>query len=84
MNVVSQDFIADLFGDPFAVMNTIGLIAFAIVGSSKAVREEFDIFGILIVGIGGGESRNAPSSTNIQPIRKRQMDGRLISGFVKL
>jgi uncharacterized membrane protein YeiH len=59
---VSQDFITILFGDPFAVMNTIGLVAFALVGSSKAIREEFDIFGILIVGLAmafaGGVTRD--------------------------
>ncbi|MFD1565061.1 trimeric intracellular cation channel family protein [Haloarchaeobius amylolyticus] len=51
-----------LFGDPFAVMNTIGLIAFALVGSSKAIREEFDLLGITIVGLamafGGGATRD--------------------------
>ncbi|ELY98685.1 hypothetical protein C482_11425 [Natrialba chahannaoensis JCM 10990] len=48
---MSQDAITVLFGDPFAVMNTIGLVAFALVGSSKAIREEFDVFGIAIVGL---------------------------------
>lgn len=51
-----------LFGDPFAVMNTIGLVAFALVGSSKAIREEFDVFGITIVGLAmafaGGATRD--------------------------
>ena len=51
-----------LFGDPFAVMNTIGLIAFALVGSSKAIREEFDVLGIVIVGLAmafaGGATRD--------------------------
>jgi uncharacterized membrane protein YeiH len=59
---VSQDVIAVLFGDPFAVMNTIGLIAFAFVGSTKAIREEFDVFGIAIVGLAmafaGGATRD--------------------------
>jgi uncharacterized membrane protein YeiH len=59
---VSQDVIAILFGDPFAVMNTIGLVAFALVGSSKAIREEFDVFGIVIVGLAmafaGGATRD--------------------------
>jgi uncharacterized membrane protein YeiH len=59
---VSQDVVAVLFGDPFAVMNTIGLIAFALVGSSKAIREEFDVFGITIVGLAmafaGGATRD--------------------------
>lgn len=59
---MSQDLLAALFGDPFAVMNTIGLIAFALVGSSKAIREEFDLFGIAIVGLAmafaGGVTRD--------------------------
>jgi uncharacterized membrane protein YeiH len=59
---VSQDVIVTLFGDPFAVMNTIGLVAFAFVGSSKAIREEFDIFGVGIVGLAmafaGGATRD--------------------------
>lgn len=32
-------------------MNTIGLVAFALVGSSKAIHEEFDLLGITIVGL---------------------------------
>ncbi|WP_226004474.1 trimeric intracellular cation channel family protein [Natrinema salinisoli] len=59
---MSQDVIGVLFGDPFAVMNAIGLVAFALVGSSKAIREEFDVFGILIVGLAmafaGGATRD--------------------------
>lgn len=51
-----------LFGGPFAVMNTIGLVAFALVGSSKAIREEFDVLGIAIVGLAmafaGGVTRD--------------------------
>jgi uncharacterized membrane protein YeiH len=51
-----------LFGDPFAVMNTIGLIAFAFVGSAKAIRKEFDLFGIAVVGLAmafaGGVTRD--------------------------
>lgn len=51
-----------LFGDPFAVMNTIGLVAFALVGSAKAIREEFDLFGIAVVGFAtafvGGVTRD--------------------------
>nr|WP_283102432.1 TRIC cation channel family protein [Haloplanus sp. XH21] len=43
-------------------MNTIGLVAFALVGSSKAVREEFDLLGITIVGLAmafaGGATRD--------------------------
>ncbi len=59
---MSQDLVAILFGDPFAVMNTIGLVAFALVGASKAIRAEFDVFGILIVGLAmafaGGVTRD--------------------------
>lgn len=59
---MNQDVLAILFGDPFAVMNTIGLIAFALVGASKAIREEFDLFGITIVGLAmafaGGATRD--------------------------
>lgn len=57
-----RELIRILFGDPFAVMNTIGLIAFALVGSSKAIREEFDLFGIAVVGLAmafaGGVTRD--------------------------
>jgi uncharacterized membrane protein YeiH len=59
---MGQNVLAVLFGDPFAVMNTIGLVAFAFVGSSKAVREEFDLLGITIVGLAmafaGGATRD--------------------------
>lgn len=59
---MGQQLLAVLFGDPFAVMNTIGLIAFAFVGSSKAIREEFDLLGITIVGLAmafaGGATRD--------------------------
>jgi len=51
-----------LFGDPFAAMNTVGLVAFALVGASKAVREEFDLFGVAVVGLAmafaGGVTRD--------------------------
>ena len=51
-----------LFGDPFAVMNTIGLVAFALVGATKAIREEFDLFGVAVVGLAmafaGGVTRD--------------------------
>nr|WP_217900381.1 TRIC cation channel family protein [Halorubrum sp. Eb13] len=51
-----------LFSDPFAMMNTIGLVAFALVGSTKAIREEFDLFGITIAGLAmafaGGATRD--------------------------
>ncbi|WP_106388672.1 trimeric intracellular cation channel family protein [Halorubrum aethiopicum] len=43
-------------------MNTVGLVAFALVGSTKAIREEFDLFGIAIVGLAmafaGGATRD--------------------------
>ncbi|ELY53165.1 trimeric intracellular cation channel family protein [Natronococcus jeotgali] len=59
---MTRDLIAVLFGDPFAVMNTIGLVAFALVGSSKAIRERFDLFGIAVVGLAmafaGGMTRD--------------------------
>ncbi|WP_018258639.1 trimeric intracellular cation channel family protein [Halomicrobium katesii] len=59
---MSQSALQTLFGDPFAVMNTIGLVAFALVGASKAIREEFDLFGITIVGLAmafaGGATRD--------------------------
>lgn len=59
---MDQYLLSVLIVDPFAVMNTIGLIAFALVGSSKAIREEFDVFGIAIVGLGmafaGGMTRD--------------------------
>ncbi len=48
--------------DPFAVMNTVGLVAFALVGAAKGIREEFDVFGIGVVGLvtafGGGTTRD--------------------------
>jgi hypothetical protein len=58
---VSQEIVPSLVGTPFAVMNTIGLVAFALVGASKAIREEFDLLGITIVGVAmafaGGAAR---------------------------
>ncbi len=43
-------------------MNAIGLIAFALVGASKAIDEDFDLFGITVVGLGmafaGGVTRD--------------------------
>ncbi len=46
----------------FFFMNIIGLIAFAITGAIKAVREELDLFGITVLGImtalGGGITRD--------------------------
>jgi uncharacterized membrane protein YeiH len=60
--VAVREVLSLLVSDPFAVMNTIGLVAFALVGSSKAIREEFDLFGIAIVGLAmafaGGMTRD--------------------------
>ena len=59
---MSQEIVPSLVGTPFAVMNTIGLVAFALVGASKAIREEFDLLGITIVGLAmafaGGATRD--------------------------
>ena len=48
--------------NPFVVMNTIRLIAFALVGSAKAIREEFALLEPIIVGLAmafaGGATRN--------------------------
>ena len=59
---MTQGVLTTLFGDPFAVMNTVGLVAFALVGASKAVREEFDLFGVAVVGLAmafaGGVTRD--------------------------
>lgn len=57
-----QELLAPVFDDPFAVMNAIGLVAFAFVGASKAIGEEFDLFGIVTVGLAmafaGGVTRD--------------------------
>ncbi|RKD97199.1 trimeric intracellular cation channel family protein [Halopiger aswanensis] len=59
---MGSELLTVLFGDPFAAMNTIGLVAFALVGSTKAIREEFDLFGIAVVGLtmafAGGATRD--------------------------
>mgnify|MGYP000751902481 CR=1 FL=1 len=59
---MTRTLVSVLFGDPFAVMNTTGLVAFALVGSAKAIREEFDLFGIMVVGLAtafaGGVTRD--------------------------
>lgn len=51
-----------LFENPFAIANAIGLVAFALVGAAKAIREEFDLFGITVVGLAmafaGGATRD--------------------------
>ncbi len=54
---MTQNLVSVLFGDAFAVMNTIGLVAFALVGSAKAVREEFDLFGGCSCRTGNGVCR---------------------------
>lgn len=58
---MTQAFLAGAL-DPFAVMNAIGLIAFALVGSTKAIRREFDLFGVAVVGLAtafaGGVTRD--------------------------
>lgn len=59
---MSSSLVAALFGSPFAAMNTVGLVAFALVGATKAIREEFDLFGIAVVGLAmafaGGVTRD--------------------------
>lgn len=46
----------------FWVANAVGLISFALVGTSKAIREDFDPFGVTVVGLvtafGGGTTRD--------------------------
>jgi len=46
----------------FSIMNIIGLIAFAVVGSFKAIKEGLDLFGITVLGtmtaLGGGITRD--------------------------
>jgi len=48
--------------EAFFVMNIIGLLAFAVVGSLKAIKEELDLFGITVLGtmtaLGGGITRD--------------------------
>nr|WP_129116210.1 TRIC cation channel family protein [Halegenticoccus tardaugens] len=59
---MTQEMVEVLYVDPFAVMNTVGLIAFALVGATKAIREEFDLFGVTVVGLAtafaGGMTRD--------------------------
>ncbi|WP_248910868.1 trimeric intracellular cation channel family protein [Halocatena marina] len=46
----------------FWTANAVGLVAFALVGASKAIREGFDPFGVSVVGLvtafGGGTTRD--------------------------
>ncbi|KAB1192178.1 trimeric intracellular cation channel family protein [Haloferax sp. MBLA0076] len=48
--------------DPFAVMNVVGLLAFAIAGALKAADAGLDIFGVAVLGVvtalGGGTTRD--------------------------
>jgi uncharacterized membrane protein YeiH len=48
--------------DAFAVMNAVGLVAFAIVGSLKAADADLDVFGVAVLGVltalGGGVTRD--------------------------
>jgi uncharacterized membrane protein YeiH len=43
-------------------MNAVGLVAFALVGASKGIRERFDVFGVTVVGLttafAGGATRD--------------------------
>lgn len=59
---MTQEIAEALFVDPFAVMNTIGLVSFALVGATKAIREKFDMFGVAVIGLAtafaGGMTRD--------------------------
>ncbi|ADQ67993.1 hypothetical protein C499_16272 [Halogeometricum borinquense DSM 11551] len=48
--------------DPFAVMNVVGLLAFAVAGSLKAADAGLDAFGVAVLGVitalGGGTTRD--------------------------
>lgn len=48
--------------NPFDVMNAVGLVAFALIGATKGIREEFDLFGVTVVGLAtafaGGVTRD--------------------------
>lgn len=48
--------------DAFALMNVIGLLAFAIVGSLKGAEADLDLFGVAVLGVltalGGGTLRD--------------------------
>ena len=47
----------------FGVMNAVGLVAFALVGSLKAIDEDLDVLGVAVLGyltaLGGGTLRDA-------------------------
>lgn len=57
-----QAVIQSILTDPFVIMNAIGLVAFALVGAAKAIRERFDLFGVVVVGLAtafaGGATRD--------------------------
>ncbi|PLK20593.1 trimeric intracellular cation channel family protein [Natronobacterium gregoryi] len=57
-------------------MNTIGLVAFALVGAAKAIRERFDLFGVTVVGLAtafaGGMTRDL--LVNRVPLALRALD----------
>ncbi len=61
-SLVIRDVATAVLADPFVAMNAIGLVAFALVGASKAIREEYDLFGIAVVGLAtafaGGATRD--------------------------
>lgn len=48
--------------DAFGVMNLVGLLAFAVVGSLKAIDADLDLFGVVVLGVltalGGGVTRD--------------------------
>lgn len=48
--------------DLFGIMNVVGLLAFAVVGSLKAIDAEFDLLGVTVLGVttalGGGVTRD--------------------------
>jgi uncharacterized membrane protein YeiH len=48
--------------DPFAAMNVVGLLAFAVAGSLKAADAGLDAFGLVVLGVvtalGGGTTRD--------------------------
>ncbi|WP_224332529.1 trimeric intracellular cation channel family protein [Haloprofundus halobius] len=48
--------------DAFSVMNLVGLVAFAVVGSLKAADADLDLFGVAVLGVltalGGGTMRD--------------------------
>lgn len=41
---MDQNFAGAMFADPFAPIDTVGLVAFALVGATEAIREDLDLF----------------------------------------